>query len=116
MSKQVALERELAQLTQINSVVGKLVSTIQTANSDIHKVHGSINNTNELLFKWVQILSQTTYTKDIISNSNWNGEDIDLDKKLTEEAELKRQLNELERENEQLADRLEQDDTKRRRI
>lgn len=103
---QIALERELSQLTEVNKVIGNLISTIQNTNKDIHKVNDSINHTNDLIFKWVQIISQTSFTKDIINNSNWNGEDIQLDEKLIKEAELKRQLAQLESENNDLNEKL----------
>lgn len=108
MSKQVALERELAQLTHINEVISRLIESIDSTNKGIHHVNDSITNTNALMFKWIQILSQTSYTRDIINNSTWNGEDMNLLEKYTRQDELQRQLEALEKENDLLEHQLEE--------
>lgn len=108
MSKQVALERELAQLTHINEVIGKLITSIDSTNKGINEVNDSITNTNALMSKWIQILSQTSYTRDIINNSTWNGEEMNLQDKYAKQEELQRQLEALERENSHLERQLEE--------
>lgn len=104
MSRQVALERELEQLTHINGVVAKLIATIDTTHTDINANNDTIDHTNRLLNQWIRILSQTNYTKDLIHKLNQSPYNEDVEKEIGEKrarvGELQRRLGELRRENE----------------
>ncbi|ABN68000.1 predicted protein [Scheffersomyces stipitis CBS 6054] len=114
-TRQVALERELAQLIRINSTVANLIETIKYTHSNIAKINESGNSTHTLLDQWVRILSQTNFTHDIINDRTWNGkedqeleeEDDDLAQKEILEQQLLNQLSKLEAENSELSTKIE---------
>ncbi|CAK7891475.1 hypothetical protein CAAN1_01S05314 [[Candida] anglica] len=108
--RQLALEKELAQLTDINNTVATLISTIQTTKSNISKTNNTTQNTDKLLDKWIKILSQTHFTQEIISKTHWSGtsgvSDEELEIKIEEERELVKNLQELENENQELEEKI----------
>lgn len=124
-ARQLALEKELKQLELINSTVSSLLSTIQTTKVNIQKTNQTTENTDKLLDKWIKILSQTHFTQNIILKPHWTGisgtSDEELNKKIAEENQLIKDLEELENENQRLEERLiskesqEQQDAQRRR-
>lgn len=118
MSRQIALERELEQLTQINKVIGDVITTISKTGDNIGTANESIENTNQLLNQWIRILSQANYTKDIINNGSWQGENENdnIESKLQHEQELIEQVNELMKEQRQLQTKITNKQNDRRRI
>lgn len=118
MSRQIALERELEQLTQINKVIGDVITTISKTGDNIGTANESIENTNQLLNQWIRILSQANYTKDIINNGSWQGENDndDIESKLQHEQQLIEQVNELMKEQRQLQTKITNKQNDRRRI
>ncbi|CAH6721732.1 hypothetical protein CLIB1444_07S01178 [[Candida] jaroonii] len=104
MSRQIALEKELEQIKQINQVVGKVVSTVKKAHTDIIKSNESIENTNKLVNKWIDILSQSDYTKHRIQNY-YQDDDV-VQEKLQKEQEMMKELERLKKENEELTRKL----------
>lgn len=124
--RQFALERELAQLTRINSTVANLIQTIKFTNTSVDKMNDSSNNTHILLDQWIRILSQTNYTNSIIENRNWHGiesnkevedeSDDGYELRLRYERDLLEQLREVEDDNAKLRDRIEKRDEERNKI
>ena len=125
--RQFALERELAQLTRINSTVANLIQTIKFTNTSVDKMNDSSNNTHILLDQWIRILSQTNYTNSIIDNRNWHG--IESNKEVEDEnnedgyelrlryeRDLIEQLKDVEGDNAKLRDRIEKRDDERTKI
>lgn len=125
--RQFALERELAQLTRINSTVANLIQTIKFTNTSVDKMNDSSNNTHILLDQWIRILSQTNYTNSIIDNRNWHG--IESNKEVEDEnnedgyelrlryeRDLLEQLKDVEGDNAKLRDRIEKRDDERTKI
>lgn len=125
--RQLALERELAQLTRINSTVANLIQTIKFTNTSVDKMNDSSNNTHILLDQWIRILSQTNYTNSIIDNRNWHG--IESNKEVEDEnnedgyelrlryeRDLLEQLKDVEGDNAKLRDRIEKRDDERTKI
>lgn len=113
--RQLALEKELEQLVKVNSAVDSMISTIQQSQVNIHKTKQSTDHTGKLLEDWIRILSQTSFTNEILNNPKWNGkfgqdeeeEELDLEAKLDQEQALINELNNLENENSQLLRKLE---------
>lgn len=125
--RQFALERELAQLTRINSTVANLIQTIKFTNTSVDKMNDSSNNTHILLDQWIRILSQTNYTNSIIDNRNWHG--IESNKEVEDEnnedgyelrlryeRDLLEQLKDVEGDNAKLRDQIEKRDDERTKI
>ncbi|KAL7662907.1 DASH complex subunit DUO1 [[Candida] zeylanoides] len=110
LARQLALEKELKQLTAINKTVATLIATIQVTSADISKTNQTTHHTDKLLDKWIKILSQTHFTQRIISKPHWTGtsgiSDEELESKIQEERTLLNSLEEMEAENEQLEQRI----------
>lgn len=70
---QIALERELQQLTAINSTIDNLIATVKTTQKNILKAKESTDNSGKLLEEWIKILSQTTFTNKVFSDPDWKG-------------------------------------------
>lgn len=109
--RQIALEKELQQLTAINESVATMIETIRSTQTNIMKTQESTENTDKLLNQWIRILSQTNFTNEILQNPHWNGsteiDDSEIEIKLNEEQELINDLNELINENSELSKRIE---------
>lgn len=105
--RQIALEKELQQLTAINQTVVTMIETIRSTQTNIMKTQESTGNTDKLLNQWIRILSQTNFTNEILQNPHWNGsteiDDEEIELKLNEEQELTNDLNELINENNELS-------------
>lgn len=107
--RQLALEKELAQLVKVNAAVDSMISTIQQSQINIQKTKESTDHTGKLLEDWIRILSQTSFTNEILNNPKWNGkygneeeEEMDLETKLDQEQALITELKNLENENSHL--------------
>lgn len=109
-TRQLALERELEQLININSVVGSLIDTIRVTQRNIVRTNEATQSTDKLLDQWIRILSQAKFTREVLQNVNWDGspesEDDNVDLKLQEEQSLLNELNQLTQENKLLSDKL----------
>lgn len=114
--RQIALEKELQQLTAINASVATMIEAIRSTQTNIMKTQESTENTDKLLNQWIRILSQTNFTNEILQNPHWNGsteiDDEEIELKLTEEQELINDLNELINENSELSKTIEQKEQK----
>lgn len=123
--RQLALEKELQQLTKINETVSTMIQAIRSTQTNIMKTQDSTENTDKLLNQWIRILSQTNFTNEILQNPHWNGlteiEDGEIELKLVEEQQLMNELNGLDNENGELSKQMdikeqkEKLDDKRRR-
>lgn len=104
MSRAQALQKELTQLETVNRAVGELISTLRNTRQNIAATENATEDTQLLLEKWVRILSQAHFTKDILSNPNWQAEHDEnhVASRLQQELELAATLAALQRENEQL--------------
>lgn len=123
--RQLALEKELAQLTNVNSTIDSLLESIQKSQININKTKQSTDHTSKLLEDWIRILSQTEFTNQILNNPKWDGkfskmkennendenddydEEIEITNKFNQEQKLINELNNLENENNQLLDEIE---------
>ncbi|KAK6199413.1 DASH complex subunit Duo1-domain-containing protein [Scheffersomyces amazonensis] len=128
-NRQLALERELAQLNRINSTMANLIQTIKFTNGNIAKLNDASGSTHVLLDQWIRILSQTNFTHDVINDKVWKGNRIgdneeeeigegedesdDYEEKIELEQQLLREYESLEAENEQLTKRIESRDNDR---
>ncbi|CUM52786.1 uncharacterized protein AC631_03037 [Debaryomyces fabryi] len=114
--RQIALEKELQQLTAINTSVATMIEAIRSTQTNIMKTQESTENTDKLLNQWIRILSQTNFTNEILQNPHWNGsteiDDEEIEIKLNEEQELINDLNELINENSELSKTIEQKEQK----
>lgn len=109
--RQRLLKRELAQLTEINGVMDHLIDSIKTTQVNVHKSEVATDHTASLLEKWIRILSQTSFTSEVLRNPKWDGNpeeinDDELDAKLNQEQALLDELARLDAENAALHARL----------
>ena len=115
-TRQIALQKELKQLQAINTAISSLTSTIQLTKTNIAKTNETTRNSDKLLDKWIKILSQTHFTQEIILKTHWTGSsgisDEELDKKIEEEKELLKNLEELENENQLLEEKIKEKESK----
>ncbi len=70
-SREVALEQELSQITNINAVLEQFLQTIEKVNGDLNQINNGATNTMILMNKWTDIMSQADFTLDVINNSGW---------------------------------------------
>ena len=70
-SREVALEQELSQITNINIVLEQFLHTIEKVNGDLNQINNGATNTMILMNKWTDIMSQADFTLDVINNSGW---------------------------------------------
>lgn len=70
-SREVALEQELSQITNINTVLEQFLHTIEKVNGDLNQINNGATNTMILMNKWTDIMSQADFTLDVINNSGW---------------------------------------------
>lgn len=71
ISREVALEQELSQITNINAVLEQFLQTIEKVNGDLNQINNGATNTMILMNKWTDIMSQADFTLDVINNSGW---------------------------------------------
>lgn len=109
MSRQAALEKELRQLEAVNATTSDLIQTLRTTRQNIRAAHDATDDTQQLLNKWIRILSQTNFTRDILTNPRWQIDDDDkyVESRLEEERQLAETLALLRLENEELTRKLE---------
>ncbi|RCK54777.1 hypothetical protein Cantr_04768 [Candida viswanathii] len=112
----VALERELSQLTNINSILQHFLETVRKVNGDLSTMCHATTNSRILMSKWTDIMSQTDFTLDAINNNAWdprelNDEDGSDEEEKDEEEEDERTLVErlrrVEQENTELSKTIE---------
>ncbi|EDK39660.1 hypothetical protein PGUG_03758 [Meyerozyma guilliermondii ATCC 6260] len=113
--RHAALEKELRQLETVNAAVSDLIGTLRTTRQNIAITHEATDDTQKLLNKWVQILSQTNFTRDILTNPHWQLEEEEgyIESRLQQEKELTETLASLRQDNEELTRKLEARETKR---
>ena len=113
--RHAALEKELTQLETVNAAVADLISTLRTTRQNIAITHEATDDTQKLLNKWVQILSQTNFTRDILTNPHWQIEEEEgyIESRLQQEKELIETLASLRQDNEELTRKLEAREAKR---
>lgn len=68
-----ALEHELDQLEQINSTIDNVIQSMDATASHVDVVLSTTGSTNKLLDLWIKILSQTSYTTELLNEKNWKG-------------------------------------------
>ncbi|RCK67508.1 hypothetical protein Cantr_02308 [Candida viswanathii] len=72
----VALERELSQLTNINSILQHFLETVRKVNGDLSTMCNATTNSRILMSKWTDIMSQTDFTLDAINNNAWDPREL----------------------------------------
>lgn len=117
-ARDLALERELDQLTHANNTIARLINSIQTTLNNVQRMNSSANNTDALLDQWVRILSQTQFTSQIINDQRWDGSKEEKEE-VVDEVKLVKELEDVEKENKELEDKIEEsevvNDAKRKR-
>lgn len=68
-----ALEKELEQLDAINESIESLIDSMQLTSGNLETILTTSTSTNALLDLWIKILSQTSYTANLLSDKNWKG-------------------------------------------
>lgn len=68
-----ALEHELDQLEQVNSIIDNVIQSMDATSSHIDIMNSTTESTNKLLDLWIKILSQTSYTTELLNEKNWKG-------------------------------------------
>lgn len=68
-----ALEKELEQLDAINESIESLIDSMQLTSGNLETILTTSTSTNALLDLWIKILSQTSYTSNLLSDKNWKG-------------------------------------------
>ena len=68
-----ALEKELEQLDAINESIESLIDSMQLTSGNLETILTTSTSTNALLDLWIKILSQTSYTENLLSDKNWKG-------------------------------------------
>ncbi|CUM67219.1 uncharacterized protein PRCAT00004912001 [Priceomyces carsonii] len=119
-NRQLALERELSQLSKINDTVSNLIDAIKTTSSNIQQTNRATQNTKTLLNQWIRILSQANFTNEIINDDNWNGKNIsvtedEIEYKLNLEKQLDETYRKLIMENEELSRKIESKENEKTR-
>ncbi|ODQ79047.1 hypothetical protein BABINDRAFT_28300, partial [Babjeviella inositovora NRRL Y-12698] len=72
-SKQLALERELEQLTAVNSTMSSVLESIGSTKSNLTTLLQATNQTNSLLELWIKILNQANFNQELINDTTWQG-------------------------------------------
>lgn len=111
MSRQIALEKELEQVTNLNAMVDNLLTTIRKSQLNIATTKTATDSTSALLEDWIKILNQTRFASNALQDPRWEGPrdddtDVNNDKDLAQEAQLEAELRALEDENAKLQGRL----------
>lgn len=68
-----ALQRELEQLDAITTSIDNVIDSIEATSSNLDVVLSTTGSTNKLLDLWIKILSQASYTTNLLSDKNWKG-------------------------------------------
>ncbi|KAK9462123.1 DASH complex subunit Duo1-domain-containing protein [Lipomyces oligophaga] len=71
------LERELQQVRAVNQSISSVVDSISISELNLEKVVKSTLNVDELLNRYISILSQTNHTKRLILDESWRGSTVD---------------------------------------
>lgn len=87
-----ALKAELEQVERLNRVFTKVNAAITKAASDLDTMAVGAANANQLLDKWVKILSQTEHNYRLLSSRHWHGASKDQLIIAEKEAEKLRRL------------------------
>lgn len=74
VGRDVSLQQELEQLTQINSVIAKLSQSLDLTEESVHGMINHTEQSNGLLTLWIKILSQNHHTYRLLKDKeNWKG-------------------------------------------
>ncbi|KAG7666251.1 uncharacterized protein J8A68_000204 [[Candida] subhashii] len=109
---ELALRNELTKLTEISASLQSAVSTIKTINKNITTMNNANEGAIKLLDKYTNILSESTFTHDMIDNEDWKPQELDANDSFdeenyeNEEEDLLKRLNAIEGENDSLKNRV----------
>lgn len=111
MSRQQALEEELAHVSNLNTMVDSLLQSIRLTQANITKSKNAADNSSVLLEDWIKILNQTRFATAALQDPSWEGPNDTEDSQeqpLSQEAALEAELQRVERENHALQTKLNQ--------
>ncbi|ODV94367.1 hypothetical protein PACTADRAFT_4309 [Pachysolen tannophilus NRRL Y-2460] len=73
-TKKLSLENELSNLININNTVSNLFESVDQSSTSLKNFINHTEQSNELLNLYIKILSQNSYTLDLIKNNkSWKG-------------------------------------------
>lgn len=72
-ARATALEQELEQLDIINASIDGVIGSIESTSVNLDAILNTSESTNTVLDLWIKILSQTSYTSNLLSDKSWNG-------------------------------------------
>lgn len=106
-SRDVALIKELEQLKRINKSIGDALGAVQTVKNNVIRLKDASNVSHGLLDQWASILSQASFTRQVLEEPQWYGgadnslsqNEQALSVNLDREQELLRELQLLESKN-----------------
>ncbi|KAI9051170.1 hypothetical protein LZ554_005272 [Drepanopeziza brunnea f. sp. 'monogermtubi'] len=77
-AREAALQRELEGVRNINEVIERVISSLETARGNMDTVSRTVTSASTLLNTWTRILSQTEHNQRLILNPSWQGASQDL--------------------------------------
>ncbi|CAG8596361.1 11040_t:CDS:2 [Ambispora gerdemannii] len=81
-----ALTEEYSDLVEMNKTFGKVNENLQEARNKLRQFTKTIEQTDKLLDLWINILSQSTHTQQLLANPLWEGI-IEERRRIIEESE-----------------------------
>ena len=75
--REVALTKELKQLRLINAKLNSMVSAVDSVKSNMSEFNNGTTNALVMMNKWSDIISQASFTHEMLNNTEWHPEDDD---------------------------------------
>ncbi|KAI5962115.1 uncharacterized protein KGF55_003191 [Candida pseudojiufengensis] len=76
-TRDTALTQELSQLRKINSILSSFSTTIDKVHNDLILFNNGTSNAMIMMQKWSNIISQASFTQEMLNNTDWLPEDED---------------------------------------
>ncbi|KAI5949887.1 hypothetical protein KGF54_005364 [Candida jiufengensis] len=74
-TRDTALRQELSQLRKINTILSSFSSTIDKVHNDFILFNNGTSNAMIMMQKWSNIISQASFTQEMLNNTDWVPED-----------------------------------------
>ncbi|KAG5418820.1 hypothetical protein I9W82_003538 [Candida metapsilosis] len=75
--REVALTKELKQLRLINAKLNSMVSAVDSVKSNMSEFNNGTTNALVMMNKWSDIISQASFTHEMLNNTEWHPEEED---------------------------------------
>ncbi|OZJ04983.1 hypothetical protein BZG36_01770 [Bifiguratus adelaidae] len=90
--------KELATLRTLNNAVKAITANMEQARGNLKQFTATVDQTDDLLNLWINILSQSEHTKRLLENAQWQGGivDIAISRQIAAQKEREREQRELQ--------------------